>query len=98
SNPHTPSLHDALPIFVDAVLRRCPHTGVLTTSREPLGVAGESVWRVPPLSLPDREGPHEPASLTTSDAVRLFIDRATKVRPNFRSEEHTSELQSPDHL
>jgi predicted ATPase/class 3 adenylate cyclase/DNA-binding CsgD family transcriptional regulator len=77
-------LLDACAELVDTVLRRCPHTDVLTTSREPLGVAGESVWRVPALSLPKREGSREPASLTTFDGVRLFIDRAAKVRPNFR--------------
>ncbi len=37
------------------LLRRCSGLRILTTSREPLGVIGETAWRVPPLSLPDDE-------------------------------------------
>ena len=37
----------------DALLRPCPRLRILATSREPLGVAGEVVWRVPSLALPD---------------------------------------------
>ncbi|KAA2255452.1 LuxR family transcriptional regulator [Solihabitans fulvus] len=47
------------------LLRACPGVTVLATSREPLGVAGESVWRVPPL--------------TADDAVALFEARSTGV-------------------
>ena len=56
---------------------------VLATSRAPLDVAGETVWRVPSLSLPQNM-PVEPVdAVAQSDAVRLFIERALKVRPNF---------------
>ncbi|MER6810380.1 LuxR C-terminal-related transcriptional regulator [Spirillospora sp. NPDC000708] len=51
------------------LLARCPRMRVLATSREPLRMAGENVWRVPPLE------PHE--------AVRLFADRARAARPGF---------------
>ncbi|MDL4819558.1 LuxR C-terminal-related transcriptional regulator [Actinomadura opuntiae] len=51
------------------LLARCPRLRVLATSREPLRMAGENVWRVPPLE------PHE--------AVRLFTDRARAARPGF---------------
>ncbi len=34
------------------LLRACPHLQILATSREALGIAGETVWRLPPLSLP----------------------------------------------
>lgn len=40
---------------VGALLRRCPDVTVLTTSREPLRIPGETVWRVPPLSPADSE-------------------------------------------
>ncbi len=53
----------------DAVLRSCPEVTVLTTSREPLGVPGEAVWRVPPLA--------------EDDALALFVERAGAVRPWF---------------
>ncbi|MDR3036206.1 MAG: AfsR family transcriptional regulator, partial [Kitasatospora sp.] len=62
-------LLDATAALADTALRRCPGVSVLATSREPLGVAGESVWRVP--------------SLTQDDAVRLFADRAGLVSPGF---------------
>jgi predicted ATPase/class 3 adenylate cyclase/DNA-binding CsgD family transcriptional regulator len=69
--------------LADPLLRSCPDVTVLATSREPLGVAGETVWRVPSLSLPADHVPETLPSLRQSDAVRLFIDRAVKVRPNF---------------
>ena len=48
----------------------CPGLTLMTTSREPIGLAGEVTWRVPSLSLSD-------------EAVELFEDRARRVRPNF---------------
>jgi predicted ATPase/DNA-binding CsgD family transcriptional regulator len=52
-----------------ALLRACPEVTVLATSREPLGLPGETVWQVPPL--------------TTDDALALFVERAGAVRPGF---------------
>ncbi len=59
--------------FCRTLLTVCPEVRVLTTSREPLRVAGETVWRVPPLTLPRGDG-HELA--VASEAVQLFVDRA----------------------
>ena len=66
---------------------------VLATSREPLRVSGEAVWRVPPMSLTaETIGPAafgEPAPGAdagddrSSEAVRLFVARATAARPDF---------------
>ncbi len=68
----------------EALLQGCPAVTVLATSRAPLGVAGEADWRVPSLSLPSERAQAEPVeAVAQSDAVRLFIERATKVRPNF---------------
>ncbi len=39
------------------LLRDCPHLQILATSREALGIAGETVWRLPPLSLPPLSNP-----------------------------------------
>jgi predicted ATPase/class 3 adenylate cyclase/DNA-binding NarL/FixJ family response regulator len=76
-------LLEASATVAEAVLRAGPAVAVLATSRAPLGVAGETNWRVPSLSLP-AERTHEPVdALAQSDAVRLFIERALKVRPNF---------------
>jgi predicted ATPase/DNA-binding CsgD family transcriptional regulator len=62
--------------LVAAMLRACPRLRVLTTSRQPLGVAGEQAWQVPPLSLPPVTGPLEPGDAMRWEAVRLFADRA----------------------
>jgi predicted ATPase/class 3 adenylate cyclase/DNA-binding CsgD family transcriptional regulator len=68
----------------EAILRSCPDVVVIATSRTQLGVAGETDWRVPSLSLPESEPERAPLEvLGQSDAVRLFIERARKARPNF---------------
>ncbi|WP_338022652.1 ATP-binding protein [Allosalinactinospora lopnorensis] len=56
-----------------ALLDACPSTSLLLTSEEPARISGEAIWRVPPLSLPSRQG--DPA-LADSEAVRLFIERS----------------------
>jgi predicted ATPase/transcriptional regulator with XRE-family HTH domain len=66
-----------------ALLRACPELQVLATSREPLGLAGEMVWRVPSLLAPDPEQPQPPDALTQYEAVRLFVERAQAVQPLF---------------
>ena len=69
--------------FTDALLRPCASLTILATSRAPLGVPGEITWRVPSMSLP-AEPQREPIeTLRLADAVALFIDRATQVRPHF---------------
>ncbi|MGH3301551.1 MAG: ATP-binding protein [Streptosporangiaceae bacterium] len=69
-------LIDACASTADAILRRCPRVHLLITSREPLGISGEAIYRVPPLSLPPGDdGWCGPAA---SDAVALFVDRARK--------------------
>ena len=69
---------------VETLLRSCPNVSVIATSRTSLGVAGETDWRVPSLSLPPRERERESVlALGQFDAVRLFIERARKARPNF---------------
>ncbi|HVE91468.1 MAG TPA: tetratricopeptide repeat protein [Actinomycetota bacterium] len=63
------------------LLRSCPALTILATSREPLRVSGEQVWRVPPLSLPDKET--LPTEFMSCEATRLFVDRAQLVCPSF---------------
>jgi predicted ATPase/class 3 adenylate cyclase len=59
----------------DAIVRRCPRVHLVATSREPLGIGGETIYRVPTMSLP---GPGDSGSsaAASSDAVALFVDRA----------------------
>lgn len=68
---------------VDELARACPQLTLLMTSRAPLGVEGEHAWRVPSLALPGRHEPETVEVLSQADAVRLFLDRARQVRPNF---------------
>jgi non-specific serine/threonine protein kinase len=65
------------------LLEAIPNLVILATSRQPLGVTGEEILRVPPLSLP---GP----SARASEAVRLFRDRARAADRAFRLTEETT--------
>ena len=69
--------------LADAVLRGCPGVRVLATSRELLGVAGETAWRVPSLGLPDPDAAPGAAALEASGAGRLFLERARAAQPAF---------------
>jgi predicted ATPase/class 3 adenylate cyclase/DNA-binding CsgD family transcriptional regulator len=69
--------------LVDTLVRACPGVSVLATSREPLGVEAETPWRVPSLTLPDEAAPPRVEAMTQYEAVRLFVERAVKARPNF---------------
>src|SRR5215471_127272 len=70
-------LIDACAALADGLLRTCPRVAILATSREPLGVPGEVLWRVPPLALPLHD------SGADSDAVQLFLERARGSLPAF---------------
>ncbi|MGB8166536.1 MAG: adenylate/guanylate cyclase domain-containing protein, partial [Chthoniobacteraceae bacterium] len=68
------------------LLRRCPDLRILASSREPLSIAGESIWPVPPLDVPEfvRGGETPPLSTFEDlEAVQLFVERAAAVRPGF---------------
>jgi predicted ATPase/DNA-binding SARP family transcriptional activator len=72
---------DAAAKLAEFLLGQCPRLTVLATSREPLGIVGESLCQVRPLSTPG-PGITGQAALD-KPAVRLFIDRASLVRPGF---------------
>ena len=65
------------------LLRAAPGLRALATSREPLGIAGEHLWTMPPLELPASELPPTVAELGRSEAVRLFVERAGAVSGGF---------------
>ena len=75
--------------LVVALLRTCPALRVLVTSREPLGITGETVQVVPPLPVPEAPDATEALGdgtlerLLENPAVRLFVDRARAVAPRF---------------
>jgi len=68
-------LIDACAHLADTLLAHSPGLRIIATSREPLGIVGESLLPVPPLE--------------TDPAVRLFADRAAAVRPGFTLDENT---------
>jgi predicted ATPase/class 3 adenylate cyclase len=63
--------------IADAILRRCPRVRLLATSREPLGIGGEVIYRVPSLSLPASDDV-EPLTAGAAEAVALFVNRAAE--------------------
>lgn len=66
--------------LVEVLVTSCPDVHVLVTSREPLSLAGELVWRVPPLSA---AGPAaERGDVEAADSARLFLERARAARPD----------------
>jgi non-specific serine/threonine protein kinase len=73
--------------LVETLLYQCPHLRIMTTSRETLGMPGETVWRVPSLSLPDQAQmvtlTSGPSALTQYEAIHLFVERATSNFPAF---------------
>lgn len=74
---------DVISPLVHQVMGKCPDVTVLATSRGALDVPGEVTWRVPPLSAPPVGEAVAVDRLGQFDAVRLFVDRAKKARPNF---------------
>ena len=66
----------------DHLLHACPQLKIIASSREALGIAGETAYRVPSLSLP------EPAQVTREamlgcESVQLFVERASAANPKF---------------
>jgi predicted ATPase/DNA-binding CsgD family transcriptional regulator len=77
-------LIDACAELAEAWLHSCPGLRVLATSREVLGITGEIAWPVPSLSLPDLRRLPDIESLPRYESARLFVERATSVKPNFK--------------
>jgi predicted ATPase/class 3 adenylate cyclase len=65
------------------LLQSGPGTKILASSREPLHTQGETIYDVPPLSVPDVGGATTPEELLRYEAVRLFAERSAQARPDF---------------
>jgi predicted ATPase/DNA-binding CsgD family transcriptional regulator len=74
-------LIDACAQLCTSLLHACPSLRMIASSREALGVEGESTYRVPSLSLPPPNG--ELQTIGESEAAKLFTDRAQAVLPEF---------------
>ncbi len=83
-----------------SLLAACPHLRILTTSRQPLGIAGESVWPVPPLAVPPEAQSVVNrckdliAEYVEYEAVALFVERAQQIRSDFTLTVHNVEAVS----
>jgi predicted ATPase/DNA-binding SARP family transcriptional activator len=73
---------DAVALLAGQVLADAPGVRILATSREPVGLTGETLCPVPSLPLPSADA--EAGEAAASPAVRLFADRAAAVRPGFQ--------------
>ncbi len=77
--------------LAEMLSRSCPRVRVLATSREPLGIGGEHVYRLAPLSLPAADATSI-EDLEGSDAVKLFVERARSYDSTFSIEEPVAGL------
>jgi len=68
--------------LIEQLLHACARLKIIASSREALGIAGEVVFRVPSLTLPEGSL-DDPASLAASESVQLFVERASAANPGF---------------
>lgn len=74
-------LADEAAKIISEILAAAPGVRILATSREPLSIAGETLYELPPLPLPPSDCGLECA--TDYAAVRLWLDRARAIKANF---------------
>ena len=82
-------LLDAIAVLADVVLKEAPGVHLLATSRQPLGISGERVLQVPPLTLPG-----EGSGSAESEAVALFLARSADAGIKFEETDATRQLVS----
>lgn len=76
-------LIEACAQVAEQLLQHCSLLKILATSREPLNIAGEVAWLVPPLVVPQEAAWLTPQALETFESIRLFVERARAVRSDF---------------
>jgi non-specific serine/threonine protein kinase len=76
-------LIDACADLAHRLLVSAPGLRIIATSREPLSISGETIWRVPPLTVPPPESSLSPEAMAELDAVQLFLDRAQATGADF---------------
>jgi predicted ATPase len=81
---------EAVGNVIKTVLRGAPGVTILTTSREPLRLPGEIVFRVPSLDIPDPDQALDPDQLLGYEAVRLFVERARAASRDFALDEENA--------
>ena len=81
-------LVDTCAALAARLLQECPQLRLVATSQERLGVPGEWMWEIPPLSLPAADATM--SEILASSSVQLFVDRATSVKSSFVLTEQTA--------
>jgi predicted ATPase/class 3 adenylate cyclase len=76
-------------VLADRWLHSCPYLKILASSREALGITGETIYQVSPLALPASDD-LSAETLSRSEAVQLFVERAAAVQPGFRLNDHNA--------
>src|SRR5215208_785227 len=76
--------------LADTLLRSAPGLKIVATSREPLRVPGEVVFRVPSLDIPDPGRALAPRELLGYESVRLFVERAAAAAPGFELDDENA--------
>jgi predicted ATPase/class 3 adenylate cyclase len=74
------------------LLGACPVLKALVTSREPLRIAAERQYPVPPLGLPESSSVKSALEAAEYEAVMLFVERARAVRPDFELTDETAPI------
>ena len=76
-------LLDACAQLADRLLKNCPNLKILATSREVLGIIGEALYHVPPLTIPEIQKNESIEKLNDYESIRLFDERAQLVQMDF---------------
>ncbi|MBS1517821.1 MAG: tetratricopeptide repeat protein [Bacteroidetes bacterium] len=76
--------------LAERLLISCPELKIIATSREALNCAGEQIYKIPPLTQPDPSDRESSEQLSKYESVRLFIERALAVNPDFQADKKNS--------
>ncbi len=77
-------LLEACAHFADTLLKSCPKLRILASSREGLGITGETTYRIPSLSVPDQKITATTDSIAGFESVKLFVERSQSAQPGFK--------------
>ncbi|HMQ69380.1 MAG TPA: adenylate/guanylate cyclase domain-containing protein [Ignavibacteria bacterium] len=70
--------------ITEILLSFCPKLKIISTSREPFNIQGEIIYKIPPLSMPEKIRNKSFEDLSEFESVKLFLERANSVNANFQ--------------
>lgn len=70
-------------VITETLLSFCPKLKIISTSREPFNIQGEIIYKIPPLSMPEKIRNKSFEELSDYESVKLFLERANSVNANF---------------